>query len=309
MSRWICLLSLLILSLLGVQPAQAQDKVQIGTLEIALWPEYDQPSVLVIYRLTLSDAVILPKQLALRIPASAGRPHAVAVREPSGQLVNLEYDLTSDGTWITLKMIANFPELQIEYYDPGLLKEGAQRTFTFEWSGDYAVERCFVEVQQPLSAERLTISPGPVASNVAADGLVYFTKEVGALSAGQTFKIEVSYQKDNDNLSISALQVQPSAPLTTESSWQDRMLGALPWLLGIGGVLLIAGGVFWYWQSGRQPRPPRRRRGRAQRVSAVEAEASSPGSGVSAVYCHQCGKRAAEGDRYCRSCGTRLRVE
>lgn len=303
--KWMLLL--LGLAISSVLPVRAQEEVQIGTLEIALWPEYDKPEVLVIYRLFLSDDSLLPAQLSLRIPATAGRPHAVAVREPSGQLVNLEYELTSDGTWSTITMVANFPELQLEYYNPGLLQEGSQRTFSFEWIGDYAVNQCSVEIQQPLGASDMTILPGPVtSSSTASDGLVYYTKEVGALLKGQVFKLELAYQKNDDNLSVSGLQVQPSAPLSTASEWQDKMLGILPWVLSILGVLLIAGGVVWYWQSGRQSQPSKTQRGRARRSASPDSEAFVA---LGPVYCHQCGKRAADGDRFCRSCGTRLRVE
>jgi hypothetical protein len=300
------LLLLIAVALISIIPAGAQGEVKIGTLEIALWPEYDQPTMLVIYRLTLSADTLLPAQLSIRIPATAGRPNAVAVREPSGQLVNLEYELTSDGTWSTIRMVANFPELQIEFYDPGLIKEGNQRKFTFAWSGDYAVERCFVEVQQPLGASEMMISPGPARSEIAEGGLVYFMKEVGYLDNGQKFNIDLSYQKSGDDLSVSGLQVQPSAPLTAETGLGDRMLGALPWFLGTAGVLLIAGGVIWYWKSGQQSQPVKQRRGRGRR-SPVERDESETLSGP--IYCHQCGRRAAESDRFCRTCGTRLRVE
>lgn len=287
-------------------PEGASKAVQIGSLQIALWPEYDQPKMLVIFHLTLSADTELPAQLAIHIPATAGRPNAVAVREPNGGLVNLDYEINSDGVWSTIQMVASLPELQIEYYDPGLQIDGTQRTYSFEWFGDYAVTQSSVEVQQPLDTTDISLSPGPVRSQIAADGLSYLIKEVGALSQGQNFEIELSYNKSSEALTISQLPVQPSAPLTTEPSWQDKMAEALPWILGIAGVLLIAGGAVWYWQTGRQPQTTPTRRGRASRKSTEFAD--SPVD-KRAIYCHQCGKRASAGDRFCRSCGTRLRVE
>jgi hypothetical protein len=287
-------------------PEGASNAVQIGSLQISLWPEYDQPNMLVIYHLTLSADTELPAQLSIHIPATAGRPNAVAVRDPNGGLVNLEYEINSDGVWSTIQMVASFPELQIEYYDPGLQIDGTQRNFSFEWYGQYAVAQSTVEVQQPLDTTDISLSPGPVRSETAADGLSYIIKEVGALSKGQNFKIELSYNKSSQALTISQLPVQPSAPLTTEPGWQDRMAVSLPWILGVAGVLLIAGGALWYWQTGRQPRANTTKRGRASQKT---TEYTNDPVDEQVVYCHQCGKRASAGDRFCRSCGTRLRVE
>ena len=311
MKKWVIGLLLVGLACLPVWSARAQSAPVIGELKVALWPEYDQPSVLVIYYITLAQGTTLPASLNVRIPASSGLPNAVAVKQPDGQLVNLEYETSSDGTWTTIQLVANLPELQIEYYDPGLAKEGVQRSYTYEWPADYAVEDLVIEIQQPLDASDLSVSPGPVSSRTGGDGLTYFTKQVGQVAAGQAVQIDLEYQKSSDILSAAQLEVQPSAPLTTQSSWQDKMLGALPWVLGVLGVSLIAGGAIWYWQSGRQTAPARTRRSRARSAAAEDTSPadSRADSAVSQVYCHQCGKRAASGDRFCRSCGTRLRVE
>ena len=305
MRLWIRLFLVVALTILPVLTVKAQGAPEISFLEIDLWPEYDQPNMLVIYRITLAQTTPLPANLDIRIPARAGEPNAVAVIPPDGMPVNRESDISSDGEWITISLAANYYELQIEYYDPSLLKDGEQRSFSFQWAGDYTIQRCIVQVLQPFDATNLTISPGPTSSQVK-DDQVYLTKDVGSLQFNQSFNIDIQYQKASDTLGISRQPVQPSEPLTSEpEDWQGRMLGVLPWVLGIGGVLLIAGGAIWYWQSGRQTTSTGRKRRRPHKSSPIPEEAASD----EGVYCHQCGKRAAGGDRFCRSCGTRLRVE
>src|SRR3990172_8860380 len=49
-------------------PARAQAAPSIELLEIVLWPEYDRPAVLVIYRVTLSPDTAFPTQLTPPIP-------------------------------------------------------------------------------------------------------------------------------------------------------------------------------------------------------------------------------------------------
>jgi hypothetical protein len=304
MRNWFQLLLVALLVLTPGAIANAQTGPEISFLEIDLWPEYDQPSMLVIYKITLAPTTALPAIFELRIPAEAGEPNAVAVIPPDGMPVNLEYELSSDGEWTTISLVANLFELQVEYYDPRLMINGKQRDFTYLWPGGHNVQRSLVQVLKPFDARDLTIMPGPTSQQGSGDQ-VFLVKDVGSLQASQSFEIEISYQKDSDELGISRLPVQPSEPLTSETDWQGRMLGALPWILGVGGVLLIAGGAIWYWQSGRQPQPSKNKRRRSRKIAGASEEAVAN----EGVYCHQCGKRAAAGDRFCRSCGTRLRAE
>lgn len=70
----------------------AQNEITLASLEIDLWPEYDRPDMLVIYRLTLDNSVKLPAQLTLRIPAAVGAPYNVAYEDAAdGMLYNLNY--------------------------------------------------------------------------------------------------------------------------------------------------------------------------------------------------------------------------
>jgi hypothetical protein len=101
------------------------------------------------------------------------------------------------------------------------------------------------------------------------------------------------------------MTVAPSEPLPSESTGTSNLNLWLTIGLGALGVLLIGGGIFWYWRSSQRETAPRRRsRGRAgSRAIEVQPDAGD------AVYCQQCGRRAASGDRFCRTCGTRLRLE
>ena len=262
--------------------------------------------MLVIYRITLPPTTTLPVDLSFRIPAAAGEPSAVAVRQMTAQgeagLFTIPHERQVVGDWGVISLTATFPELQIEYYDPGLVKAGETRQYEYRWPGDYAVDMLKLQVQQPMGASDISISPASGQGAKGADGLVYFNKDVGSLTAGQTFNLTINYKKATDDLTATNLQVQPSAPVSVTPERSD-LLVVLPWALGGLGVALIVGGVAWYLQSGKGKKedPPRRRR---QAVALQEAE----GTGTY-IYCHQCGKRASPGDVFCRMCGTKLRSE
>ena len=159
MKKWVLIL-LLALAWLPLQPARGQE-IELASVEVDIWPEYDQPAALVIYRITLPAEVVLPVELVLRIPAAAGEPHAVAARQVDG-LNNIPYERQASGAWATISLSVPQPQtqyIQIEYYDPALVKDGAQRTFTYQWPGDYAVQAMLIQVQEPLEATDMRIAP------------------------------------------------------------------------------------------------------------------------------------------------------
>jgi hypothetical protein len=287
--------------------ARAQAALTLPSAEVDLWPEYDRPDMLVIYHFTLPSSVSLPYEMTVRIPAVVGDPSAVAARQPDGSLFNIPFTRQVNGDWSLVSFRATTPEVQMEYYDPGLQKNGAERHFVFNWPGDYAVSSLVIQVQQPVDATDMQISPSLGGSHTGSDGLVYYSAEEGAMTVGQSFSITISYQKSTDKLSASTVQVQSSAPLTsTAPTSRFTWTTLLPWALGVLGVLLIVGGGAWYWWSGREKNTSAPRRLRRKPVPA-EANAAKADLDEGFVYCHNCGKRANPGDRFCRTCGTPLR--
>ena len=282
----------------------AQEDLSLSSLEVDLWPEYDRPNVLVIYHATLPPEISLPVELTFRIPVEAGNPNAVAVRQVDGSLISVAYDRQVNGEWGLITFTATSPEVQFEYYDPSLEKEAEQRHYEYTWPGDYSVQNLAIQAQQPVGAEDVRFSPSMNSSFTGQNGMVYFAIEVGSLGTGETYTISMDYAKANAILSVEQFEVQPSANL--EPSGQTDWLSFLPWVLGLLGVALIAGGGFWYWRQSKSEGPGTQRRRRRRAFHPGSETASSTEEGV---YCHHCGKRASSNDKFCRSCGTRLRTE
>jgi hypothetical protein len=138
--------------------------------------------------------------------------------------------------------------------------------------------------------------------------MVYYTAEIGSLSNGQAFSIIIDYQKESEDLSMSSAPIEPSGPLDESAAGRTTMISALPWLLGGLGLLLIGGGIIWYWQSGREKARPKRQRQSRHKPASQQRKEESVVAESEHVYCHQCGKRANPGDRFCRACGKELRI-
>ncbi|TAK13971.1 MAG: zinc ribbon domain-containing protein [Anaerolineae bacterium] len=294
MRRLAVLFALVIALVPGI--AAAQNAPEIDTLFVELWPEYDRAAMLVIYRIQLSEQTTLPTTIAVRIPAAVGEPNAVAEVAAAGGLVNTAYERQVEGEWATLLIQTTTGIVQVEYYDPALTKDGAVRTYSDVLEFDYPIGRLLVRVQQPPTASNMQITPTGTPA-VEGDGLTYFYSEFGAVPAGETIEISVAYEKDDDALTVGSLAPAP-APEEPAPSANGKQ--ALAWGLGILGAVIIGYAGFRLWQDNRAANErvtPRGRRG----------SAGATGVGKT-VFCHNCGTKSKPSDRYCRECGTELRM-
>jgi hypothetical protein len=299
MRKWLIILVVLGTLYLSFR-VYAQGSVTLSTVSVEIRPEYDQPAVLVIYHLVLASNVPLPATINLRLPSDA-EINAVAVSDPVRGLINTPYDRTDQGSWATLKITANVPDLQVEYYET-LHKNGTSRHIVYEWPGDYPVDSFNVNLQQPAGATNLVTYPTLIQSSVGQDGFIYFASSVQSLQTGQSYTLTIDYQKTTDALSITGLPVQPVQPLTDVTPGRITIGGIKLWVFaGLGVILILVGlvGGFSLWNrsirklpgSGRQPAQP------------------AMGEDTNTIYCPKCGKRAQSGDVFCRTCGTRITKE
>lgn len=296
-----------ILALVLLFPAlsvQGQSSIVFDQAMIEIWPEYDRPGVLVIYRITLDAATTLPAQVSLTIPREVGAPYNVAMQDLDGLLYNLAY--TTEVQDNTQKIIFTTPAagLQIEYYDPRLTKDGNNRQFKFEWVAEYSINSLNISVQQPANASDMQIVPSLGAGQVKEDGMTYYTTDIGKVDAGTHLSVELSYTKPDDQLSVGLQPVQPSQPISASTAGKTNPVDIWPWILGGIGVILLVGGFLWFWLTKNRPVTASDSRRRHRPAPQLRTAAIDDGE---AIYCHQCGRRASAGDVFCRTCGTRLR--
>jgi hypothetical protein len=304
MRKCLFVLGVILIFLTSFATARAQATLVLDNLRVDIWPEYDQPEALIIYRIFLAPGASLPASMTLRIPTDAGEPFNVAVRDPDGMLYTVAYTRTIQGEWSSIQFTSTSNEVQVEYYDPNLTRDGARRAFTYAWPGDYAVNSLAIQVQQPIGASDMRISPSLGSGRQGEDGLVYYTALVGAVPADTPFSISLNYEKPNEQLSVEVLRVEAAGPIDERTAGRRTVEDFLPWALGGLGLLLIGGGAWWYWQSDHNQIQPVKRK-RHLPVSPKEAESEDD----EASYCPQCGKRANLTDIFCRACGTRLRKD
>jgi hypothetical protein len=320
-----CLVLALFLSSIVAGIGLAQSPTPLDTLAVALWPEYDRPETLVIFRGRLGESVPLPAQVTFDLPAVVQTLHAIAyLDEAQGTLLNIEgYDLVA-GTGTT-RLVFTTPgrQFQFEYYSSQMLTiDGDSRHLSFSFTPSADIANLSFEIQQPTTAQAFTSDPPPLSTQARQDGLTYALVDVGGISAGEIGSVQADYTRGTDQLSIETLagvEISTSPEEMPIEVGERRLQDSLgPILIAVGVLLLTASLIYWFWSqrtvvapepaprrsSSAKRRPPRKRRSAASRSVSPPTE-DEP----TAIYCHKCGTKFREDARFCHACGAERRAE
>jgi len=287
----------ILMILLIASPAFAQSPVALKTLNVKLWAEHDQPSMLVIYSFEVSDETLVPTSIEIRVP-STGNITAVAFEENGEPFLADYQNLPSDDAdWQKISInILERTTYRVEYYQP-LEWDGNRRSFTFQWDGEHPVENFDIEIQVPNDSTGVKTSPAiPFVQDQVfmSGGAMLSTMDVG-----DDYRLQMEYSRTSNEPSVSPTSGQPAVePLVpVDANTDGRVtLDNLPYVLGGFGAILIAAALFYFLRSSTKQTQKRPRK-----------RTSGMGSTTSQTYCHECGTRAHEGDRFCRVCGSKLR--
>ncbi|HSF18089.1 MAG TPA: zinc ribbon domain-containing protein [Vicinamibacteria bacterium] len=262
----------------------------IEEMTIDLWPEYDRPATLVMYRFRVASGASPSTPVSIPIPTSVDEPHAVAWRDDKGALFVADYTRKREGDRTLIEARLGSLEGQLEFYG-ALELDGMARTFRFRWPGGVPVGSLSFLIQQPAGARELRIQPEPTEKTVGQDGLTYARVDLGAQTPSSTPEIEIRYRKDSAGLT-------DPAPPTADTPSNPERSDSSPWLFGLGGLLAGAGAAWLAWSFlGSRSRTPSK--------PAEKRVAKAPG-GERARFCHECGAKAQASASFCIYCGTRL---
>ncbi len=291
-----------------ITPARAQAPPTLDLLEVELWPDFDQPSMLVLMTGTLAEDISLPAKLVLPVPIDATINAVARVDETGAMFSDIEYDESSPGL---LTLTATDPTFRIEYYAP-YTADGNQRNYSFDWQADIFVSELLATVQQPAMADEISLDPAANEPTNRQDGLLYHSLPPQEVPAGQSFRLETSYELSNPQLSIETLANQSpiiSPGVDNAGDPATASNGSINWPIIIAGAALglaLAAGI-WLLLANRRskkrvlkPRPVRHSQS-LQPTPTVTKDAGGSN------FCHECGHSLDPTDKFCRSCGTAVK--
>lgn len=300
---------ILLLTAVTALPVGAQDAPVIQQAELRLWPEYDDPGLLVIFSGSFEPKTTFPMQVAFPIPAGARNVQATFINE-SGTLISRPFEI-EDGRLTYELPSANF---HIEFYLDRALS-GDQRTISYTMAAPYAIQALTISVQQPARSTGFALTPAADSSEQGADGLTYHILNRQDVAAGERLDLVLSYSKPDTGLTAPQLAVTtPDAPAQSETSRPAAATGStnlLPWfLIGLGAVLLAASLTYWFLSQRRRAGPSFSASGQTPDAGAKTPPAVRPGTsrtaaaGDVAAYCTNCGNQLRADDRFCSQCGS-----
>lgn len=277
--------------------AQTPDLIQIASLDVSLYPEFNRPSMLVRCELHLDEATALPAQITLQIPVDA-QSLTVNSLDDQGNPIRLENDAADIGLWKAVQFTSITRVIQVEYYDPNLVKEGDQRIFDYEWLSIYPVDSLRITIRQPFGGSDIRSQPALDEKFDGPGNIEYYTGALGPVPAGNLFTLSLMYIKNTSDPAYPALDVVPAVGVNEMTPGKTPSpLSVVLWLLSFAVAVLFLVGVYFLWFHHKT------RENETRLVTGVGIR--NPEKQM--VFCHECGKRSSPGDIFCSNCGTELR--
>lgn len=283
----------------GGLPLAAQDPgLSIQTASLRLWPEYDDPGVLVLLSGEFDGTATFPQEVAFPVP-DAARGIQATYNDPTGGLLNQAWKLVNGKITYTLPGASFHTEYYIDRPP-----SGNQRTITYTFIAPYAIQALEVSVQQPARASGFTLTPQPESSFQGSDGFTYYIFNRTNVAADAKIDITIAYSKTDTAVSSPQLAIPNATAVPSTATPQPAAKGAGQWLpyllIGLGLAGLAGAAIYWLLQ--RRPASPRKASpaDAPKRPALRTPPSQTAGAGA---FCTECGRPLGPEDRFCAQCG------
>ena len=295
-------------TLAQAQPAPAETEtpvarppadLRIARFQLSIWPEYDDPRVLLIIRGELAPGAAFPTHVTLPIPKNAELIGAGMISELGELLLHPHRVIpgnASDTLEITLPSPRFFAEL---YYDPFETSGDAKR-FSYTFEAPYPISQLDVDVQKPYTAREFVTEPPAMAQETEGRDTTYHRFAYRDVAAGRPTTFTVSYVKTDPQPSVPKAGSPPPASPVVAQGPQDRILIYFGILAGVTAAYVLA---TLAWTAYRR-----------RHADAVPPEALSPTLTIPPVpppaanFCSHCGRALNAEYAFCPGCGHAVRA-
>ena len=284
--------ALFILVILSFAPApwKTADGVpayKISDLKISVWPEYDDPRVLVMYEGVFSQSTGGPQAVEFYLPPEAEVTEACAMTAKEEHLCQ-SWEITEEKGVKKVKYNLPEPRFRLEYYFNGIRGDNRREVVPFLRLA-YPVEKLAVDVQQPLRSENFQVEPKPTNTFGDQQGFNYAHLGFENVAPEKNLALKIAYLKTDRKPSVKKEVSGEKVPVreVRKSPYLYVAVGTTIVLIAIGGLTMS--------RRRRQLAPE----GARSTAPAVDRQETSR----QARFCTQCGSPLEAGDRFCAQCG------
>lgn len=281
----------------GTPVAEPPADLQIARLQLSIWPEYDDPRVLLIIRGELAPGVAFPTHVTLPVPKDGELIGAGMISEQGELLLHPHRVIpgsASDSLEITLPAPRFFAEL---YYDPFETSADAKR-FAYTFEAPYPIAQLDIDIQKPYTASEFVTEPPAMAQESEGRDTTYHRFSYRDVAVGQPTTFNVSYVKTDPQPSVPKTASEPAASPAAQGP-QDRMLIYAGILAGVTAAYVLVA-LLWtgYQRRHAAVTPPET----PLRPLSV-ASTPPPDAPAAANFCSRCGRALDADYAFCPGCG------
>lgn len=190
------------------QIKEAPENLSIGRMRVAIWPEYDDRSVLAIYDGKFEDASDFPLKTSFLIPKGAIINDACSL-SVGGQHFCQLYKTVNKGEYDEVRLLLPYPNFYLSFHTLPIDVEKPERTLSYQIKASHAIQNMEVDIQQPLRAEGFNITPTSSksftdinAKQSERKGFNHFSYLLEDVSKNQESTFQISYVKTDPKPSV-----------------------------------------------------------------------------------------------------------
>lgn len=276
----IAVLVLAIIILVSISPA-AFAAGKITNLEVQVWPEYDDPGVLIMHAGRTQGL----KSLTMLYPKDVRFGQVLSI-DPKGKKtpVDKKSKKTSKGTELSF----NLPTDQFfcEGYWNILQGQSANKKFDLKVVLPVDVDYIELYIQQPATAKNFSVKPKPQSFTKGYQGLQHAKYVFNNKKKGDVLSLKVSYVKNDNKLSV---QQKGSQPQSSGADTKTIVFVLLALVFFAGGII-----AFYGYKQG----------GLSVKVKRSQSKSQGKALNIKINYCPNCGSKAK--GKFCGQCGKKL---
>ncbi|MEO5362318.1 MAG: hypothetical protein H7838_01650 [Magnetococcus sp. DMHC-8] len=232
----------------------AAEALTIGRMRVAVWPEYDDPGILVVYDGRFADGQSFPTRTRFVLPKGLVISDACSL-SPEGQHFCQLFKVEPKEQWDEVELWLPFANFYLSFHLPAVSRREGQVSLDYILRTSHPIEQLELDFQQPLRATAFTIEPSGDRETVR-NGFTHTHYLLKNVARGEERLFQVRYQKADPNPSVDIKFSAMTGDKVFGSPYDtQRRMGWFVYGLFGSGLLVLLGCLFWWWRGRKGERP------------------------------------------------------
>lgn len=231
-------------------------KLLIGRMKVALMPEYDDPSMLVIYDGRFAQAPGYPLKTSFLIPKGAVISDACSLSHEGQHFCQL-YQIKSRGEHDEVSLTLPYPNFYLAFHTAERAGAAPQKAVDYVIKANHAIQTLEIDIQEPLKSSAFSVTapkdarpPQDQPGSSLIRGFQHQFYRMENVAYAQEARFQLRYEKSDPG---------PSVDLKY-TSMRPQQLGSAPYeaqrnakvlvyaLFGSGALVVLALGAWFFWK-------------------------------------------------------------